>query len=94
MVTKKLLGTIGVDAGLIFITDPCYIRRQPQLYDGTKWDDFCKNFYDRPDGDNHKEMLSGVAVNTRDGDGSFGVYGIYDKGGELMRVEIDFMKMV
>lgn len=95
MVTRKLLGTVGVDSGLLFITDPCYIKREEILKNGDRWDDFCKAYYPQGnDSPNHREMCNGIAFNTRDGDGSFGVYGVYDKGGELMRVEIDFMKMV
>jgi hypothetical protein len=31
---RELVGICGVDSGLIFIGDPCYIRSHPQLYCG------------------------------------------------------------
>ncbi len=31
---RELVGTCGIDSGLIWIGDPCYIRQHPQLYCG------------------------------------------------------------
>lgn len=91
MVTKELIGHCGVDAGLIYIVDPCYIKSQPLVADGERWQDFCTEFYkDEKKGTHSREMCNGVVTNTRNGDGNFPVYAIKNKAGETLRVVIEF----
>ena len=77
----KLVGNIGIDAGLCWIGDPCYV-----LPDGaserenvSNWDEFCGNL-----GEDNPTMMSfdfslgheglGVCVSTGYGDGVYPVY--------------------
>ncbi len=95
MVTKKLIGHCGVDAGLIYIVDPCYIKSQPLVADGERWQDFCNEFYKgdsgrKNEGTHAKEMCNGVVTNTRWGDGNYPVYAIQNKQGETLRIVIEF----
>lgn len=92
MVTKELIGHCGVDAGLIYIVDPCYIKSQPLVADGEKWQEFCQEFYkgDKHGGTHSREMCNGVVTNTRNGDGNYPVYAIKNKEGETLRIVIEF----
>jgi len=87
--TKKLIGHCGVDAGMLIILDPCYVKREKLLTDPEKWQEFCDTYYKENPG-NSKEMCNGVIFNTRNGDGNFPVYAHYNKEGELLRVEVSF----
>jgi len=62
MTVKKgryCVGEVSVDAGLVWVGDPCYIKHHPELYDESKWGDFCANIEDLP-----SEKFSGVATFT------------------------------
>lgn len=88
---RKLMGSVGVDSGQLLIVDPCYIKHHPMLHKDENWDQFCKE----RDFDNQvygQSMCSGVVSCTRNGDGEFPVYGIFNKGGELLRIEISFTR--
>ena len=90
-ITKILLGTCGVDAGLIYLVDPCYVQNQPLVRDSDKWQKFCKLFYkDQDKKTQSADMCAGVIVNTRHGDGEFNVYGYYDDEG-IRKVEVSFV---
>jgi hypothetical protein len=96
MTKRKLVGHIGVDAGLCWVGDPCYILHQdkplpPSL--GTDWLDFCEKL-----GKEHPTMKSfpyalgheglGVCVSTGFGDGKYPVYAeISDEGDWGKRVK-------
>jgi len=88
---KKLVGHIGVDSGLVFIGDPCYIKQHKQLYDPKKWDDFVDERYGKNDDyEQTKEMCSGVVTNTANGDGYFPVYATFDEDGCVTKIEVQF----
>ena len=82
-ISFQFLGTIGVDAGLVWIGDPCYILHEklPKTL-GNTWSEFCDFF-------NEKEHLSfnydrgheglGVCTSTKHGDGSYPVIGVFDE---------------
>ena len=79
----RLIGTIGVDAGLVWIGDPCYIMHKDKLPKsiGENWEDFCNILNGRDkksfDYDAGHEGL-GVVTSTKHGDGSFNVIGFYE----------------
>jgi hypothetical protein len=83
----KLVGHIGVDAGLCWIGDPCYIMGEDASDNPQTWDDFCKSL-----GNEHPTMKSfnytagheglGVCVSTGFGDGSYPVYATISDEGE------------
>lgn len=80
-IVKKIIGTVGVDAGLIWIGDPCYIMHQnpPPKSIGTSWSEFCDTIPQTPNPtmksynfDLGHEGL-GVCVSSGLGDGSYPV---------------------
>ena len=91
MTVKKgryCVGEVSVDAGLVWVGDPCYIKHHPELYDESKWGDFCANIEDLP-----SEKFSGVATFTNFGDGSYPVYVSFDKDGSPTKLEVIFTRM-
>lgn len=90
------VGEIGVDAGLCWIGDPCYIlhRATPPLEIGTDWLDFCKRVgfegatqfnYDL----GHAGL--GVVVDTGYGDGVYPVYVKRNAEGRIAEVRVVFI---
>lgn len=97
---RKQIGEIGVDAGLCWIGDPCYILHADPMPKaiGNSWDAFCnllnedgkypvcKQFnYDL----GHAGL--GVVVSTGYGDGVYPVYAEFDDAGRITRVCVDFI---
>jgi hypothetical protein len=96
----RLIGEIGVDAGLCWIGDPCYILHanpMPKAI-GKDWDEFCdilnadgqyparKQFhYDL----GHAGL--GVVVSTGYGDGVYPVYAEFGDEGRIARVWVEFI---
>lgn len=83
------VGNIGIDAGICWIGDPCYILHQDELPDavGKSWNEFC----DIVGGKEHVAIDDGlgVCVSTGYGDGEYPVFAEI-KDGRVMRVIIDF----
>ena len=94
--TKRIkVGTIGVDAGLCWIGDPCYIlhkgKKSPKAI-GKDWMDFCNKLGN----DDHKSFNFdmgheglGVVVSTGYGDGSYPVIATI-KDGRVKSVSVTF----
>ena len=87
--TKKLIGQVGVDAGLIWIGDPCYVlhTENPPKSIGKDWGDFCDKLH--KNADEHSTSFNfdmgheglGVCVSSGYGDGLYPVYAqISDEG--------------
>lgn len=105
MYNRKLIGHIGVDAGLCWVGDPCYILHTdtPPKAIGKNWGDFCNGLtkYERGmeislqhksyNYDNGHEGL-GVVVGTGWGDGSYPVYAEFEHG-RVARITVDFMPL-
>jgi hypothetical protein len=97
----KLIGHIGVDAGLCWIGDPCYIMGDDASNRVINWSDFC-NSLDGP----HPTMKSfnytagheglGVCVSTGFGDGTYPVHAVIsdedDWGKRIKSVTITFIE--
>ena len=95
----KHIGDIGVDSGLCWIGDPCYVMHKkegkgyPEL--GKNWQDFCELLH-LEDGKrfHHKSFgILGVATETGFGDGIYPVYAKIEKtdwGDRVTKVMIDF----
>jgi hypothetical protein len=83
--TRELVGHCGVDSGTILIIDPCYIKHSPEIYDESKWGDFCMKLDNLP-----KEICQGVVTTTRYGDGNYPVYVTKDSDGNVKKMEIVF----
>jgi len=83
--TPKIIGRIGVDAGMVWIGDPCYILHQEKLPStlGEDWDDFCDLTEDHesfPYEMGHEGL--GVCTSTRYGDGFYPVIGFFETGSD------------
>lgn len=91
------VGVIGVDAGICWIGDPCYIlhtEKSPKSI-GADWADFCRKLRDGMNTsfshDSGHEGL-GVVVSTGFGDGVYPVYVEKDKYGRVMEVRVSFVE--
>jgi hypothetical protein len=97
---RKQVGEIGVDAGLCWIGDPCYILHAdpaPKAIGGD-WGEFCDLLF--KDGQNpacqqfHYDLGHaglGVVVSTGYGDGVYPVYAEFDREGRVARVWVEFI---
>ena len=96
MSSQRQIGTIGVDAGLCWIGDPCYIlhKEEPAGEIGKSWKEFC----DMIDHDSRHTQFNyrkghpglGVCVQTGYGDGTYPVFAEFNSDGVLARVIVDF----
>lgn len=98
----KLVGHIGVDAGLCWIGDPCYIinvdKRDRPKTTGKTWHEFCDIYFEKAN-DNNNRCVSfsyntgheglGVCVPTGCGDGTYPVYAKIEDG-TVAAVIVDF----
>jgi hypothetical protein len=104
--TKRQIGTVGVDAGMLYLGDPCYIKSTPLGHtsddpDGVHWRAFLESVSDPALGylETHAAVPAqigshpfpaGIAFATRDGDGEFPVIAEYDSQGKLVSVSVRF----
>ena len=84
--TRELVGYCGVDSGLIWIGDPCVLKRS-EFADPKDWDGFCNSLRDT---ELPTENNSGVLTDNRIGDGEYPVYVTKDKDGRVKKMEIVF----
>lgn len=98
----KLVGHFGVDAGLCWIGDPCYILHGEHGLPsslGKNWLDFCELLWSS----SQKNATSfgyetggeglGICVSTGYGDGTYPVY-ILEEEGRCAAVFIDFFGLI
>jgi hypothetical protein len=88
------VGIIGVDAGMCWVGDPCYILAGDRPKDlGTSWGDFCS----RMEGDvtqlnyNLGHPGLGMVVSTGYGDGTYNVYVRRTREGRIGAVKVVFV---
>jgi len=86
---RFFVGSVGVDSGMIFLSDPAYIKHYPSLYDPTKWSDFCMSLPN----EEAFQMNDGVFTHTNFGDGEYPVYVTYDEDGRPKKIEVIFTRM-
>lgn len=90
------IGYIGVDAGLCWIGDPCYIlhneESNPDI--GKDWNEFVNKYYEQDNDDvTHRAFgHSGFAVSTGFGDGSYPVYIKKTEDNRVAEVRIIFIQ--
>ena len=96
---RFFVGSVGVDSGQIFITDPCSIKNHEALKNEANWDDFCNTrFPDAPNKDTPRvekpvmEMYDGICTSTNFGDGEYPVYTTFDKDGRPTKIEVIFTR--
>lgn len=86
---ERIIGTVGVDAGLLWIGDPCYVLGEDASHGVKQWTEFC----DMLTSEDVQEPLGdgiGLCVATLYGDGTYPVYGTYNARGELTGFRVDF----
>lgn len=89
------IGVIGVDAGLCFIGDPCYVlHTPPPAAIGNSWDEFCRMLDSSRTGQLNFDAGQaglGVVVRTGIGDGLYPVFATLDEEGLVSSVTIKFL---
>lgn len=93
-VTKKQVGSCGVDAGCLIIIDPCYLKYLP---DSDKdWDKWCDDIIgpqtSSPELGGPVSYGGGGVIVDSGGDGSFPVYIYYDEDGCVAKIEIEIQR--
>ena len=85
------IGEIGVDAGLCWIGDPCYVLHEKPNAIGKDWDDFCRMLEDQTTQFNYDlgHPGLGVCVQTGHGDGTYDVDAIF-KDGVVKEIRVRF----
>lgn len=80
--------TVFVDAGMVWLGDPCYIVKDAD------WDAFCQKADNAGLNDNDVAEPfghgSGLAIRSGDGDGEYTVKITKDAQGEVRSIHIDF----
>lgn len=84
----ETIGTVGVDAGLIMIGDPCYVAHDSHPdHPVHHWSDFC-NLIEKGD---HWNIGDGVVVTSGYGDGEYPVQIRRAKDGRIAEVRVRFI---
>ena len=96
---RKQIGTVFVDAGLIWVGDPCYVMGDDSTNRVTDWQAFCReletsgqydNSYSAPLG-----LGVGLAIESGFGDGEYPVFVEFsdegDWGSRVKSVTIEFI---
>ncbi len=86
------VGVIGVDAGLCWIGDPCYIMGKDATGQPTEsWNEFCDLLADKKHYSNGTSTHdSGVCVSTGYGDGEYPVFVRRNEDGRIAEVVVKF----
>ena len=92
---REQIGTVGVDAGLIWVGEPCYIlhtESTPKSI-GVDWSDFCERLHDAdtqefPFDRGHAGL--GVVVGGFGGDGCYPVFVERNSTGLVTRIVVEF----
>lgn len=93
------VGEIGVDAGLCWIGDPCYIihNETPNHHLGRSWQEFCDELHKHEKNGatqfhyNKGHAGLGVCVSTGYGDGCYPVYVERNEEGRVKRLVVEFI---
>ena len=87
------VGTIGVDAGLCWIGDPCYVISPEASFAPKTWREFCDkiDFKSYPTVEEPLGKDVGFAVSTGYGDGCYPVY-VKRVDGRIAAVKVVFIE--
>ena len=83
---------VYVDAGLIWIGDPCYIMGNDASNRVTDWSDFCKELGGTSGVSAPLGKGIGLAISTGYGDGRYPVDVAYNGEGRVTKVTITFIE--
>ncbi|WP_281202661.1 hypothetical protein [Cytobacillus kochii] len=83
-VNLQHIGSVGVDSGMLMISDPCYVKEAVN--------DKCEQIYEATKEKGAAQILNGysLGLNTAYGDGIYDVYAKKDEHGRILKVEIAF----
>ena len=86
------VGQAGVDSGLIWIGDPCYVVSKDASHVFPSWKKFC-NMLDKGDNSQVKQWDTnlGVSVQSGVGDGLYDVFVKRDREGNIAEAKIVFI---
>ena len=84
------IGTIGVDAGLCWVGDPCYVLGLDSSHGPKTWDAFCEKLSMTTDPSEPLGKGIGFAISTGYGDGEYPVYIKRNKEGRIIRILVKF----
>ena len=90
--TWTQIGEIGIDAGLCWIGDPCYLRPDPNGYAEGSPAGPWEGFINWLGGDIAKEHPLGCVVTTGHGDGAYPVEVRLDAQGAIAEVRVRFIQ--
>ncbi len=80
---QRVIGHIGVDSGMVWIGDPCYIihRKKTPFELGTSWAEFCTLISKSHNSFNYEAGHEGFGLCTRalNGDGTYQIIGFFEK---------------
>lgn len=78
------IGAVGVDSGMLMISDPCYVKEAVN--------DKCEQIYEATKEKGAAQILNGysLGLKTAYGDGIYDVYAKKDEHGRILKVEIAF----
>ena len=94
------VGNVGVDAGLIWVGDPCYVMGDDATCRVEEWSDFCERSFAKENETASQVSqplghMMGLAVSSGIGDGVYPVYVTYkdlgDWGNRVASVRVDFL---
>ena len=89
---RVLIGHVNVDAGLVWLGDPCYVLGDEASSRVRNWSDLCEKLHgpgktsSAPLGDG-----VGIAVSSGYGDGRYPVYADLDESGTVRSVTVQFL---
>jgi hypothetical protein len=99
--TRVHVGNVGVDAGILWFGDPCYIMGDTASSRQTDWGEFCTKLFKAEEESPHIGASSplgdgvGVCTSTGYGDGYYPVYVEYsdegDWGTRVKSVTVEFI---
>lgn len=93
---REQVGTVMVDAGLIWVGDPCYVLPEEKDHHngnpGHLWQAFCNELskQDENGANNVYKFDTGIAVSSGYGDGEYPVFVTRDHNGRVMELTISF----
>lgn len=92
------VGEVFVDAGLVWIGDPCYflpeegdLTPRPVEKEVGNWQQFCEKIEKTPYPHRYNFGGLGVAVTSGMGDGIYPVFATFNKAGQVTSVTVQFL---
>lgn len=94
--TTKEIGTVFVDAGCIWIGDPCYVLGKDSTHGPEDWSSYCDLLADKGHWHSDESYIEplgrgiGMHVQTLYGDGEYPLIAEFNASGQITKVTVDF----